>query len=284
MSKKPELTDLSGVGPKLEEKLRAAGIKTVNAMSKADAEKLSAKVDGLSTDGAQKLISAAQELVSATEEKPKKAAEEKPKAAPKKAAEEKPKPAAKKVTEKTPKAPVKKAAEEKPKAAPKKVTEEKPKKRKAEAAVTPLVDQRLLRVAKAQKQRKPEFRHQQAHRWTRVGTRWRKVRGIDNHTRQSQSGRIAMVGPGYRSPRAIRGLHPSGYEEILICKTADLEGLDPDRHAVRIRKQVGLRKRQDIIDKAEALMIHVINPGVPEGVEEEDLFEELEGLDDLEVD
>ncbi|MHA2206902.1 MAG: helix-hairpin-helix domain-containing protein, partial [Candidatus Thorarchaeota archaeon] len=62
MSKKPKLTDLPGVGAKMEEKLREAGIKTVVGMAKAKADKLAAKVEGLSEVGAAKLIDAAEDL------------------------------------------------------------------------------------------------------------------------------------------------------------------------------------------------------------------------------
>jgi nucleotidyltransferase/DNA polymerase involved in DNA repair len=52
MSKKPQLSDISGIGEKLEEKLREAGIKTVLNLSRADAAKLADKVDGLGEKGA----------------------------------------------------------------------------------------------------------------------------------------------------------------------------------------------------------------------------------------
>ena len=93
-----------------------------------------------------------------------------------------------------------------------------------------------------------------------------------------------MVAAGYRSPKAVRGLHPSGYVEIRVERPADLDNLDPDVHAIMIGSSVGQRKRQVIITKAETLMLRVLNPGVPEGFEEEELFSELDGLDDLEVD
>jgi large subunit ribosomal protein L32e len=70
----------------------------------------------------------------------------------------------------------------------------------------------------------------------------------------------------------------------MVHRPADLDVLDPDTHAIRIASSVGLKKRQDILDKAETSMFKVLNPGAPESVVEEDLFEELEGLDDLEVD
>ena len=303
MSKKLPLTDVPGVGPAMEEKLREAGIKTAYSLSKADPAKLAEKVDGLGLTSAENIIKAAQELMP-KEEKPKKetkaekpkvtkeAKEEKPK--PKKEAKaEKPKTKAKK--EEKPKAkkeaakPKKEAKEEKPK--PKKEAKaEKPKtkpkkKEKIESELTgPAIDERLFRLAQAKKKRKPRFRHEQAHRWVRISDSWRKVRGIDSATRVKKGGRIAMVSVGYRSPKAVRGLHPSGYVEALVHKPADLEALDPDVHAVRIASTVGMRKRQTILDKAEAQMFRILNPGVPESISEDDLFEELEGLDDLEVD
>jgi len=88
MSKKPTLTDVPGLGPKMEKKLREAGVKTVAKLSKSAPEKLAGKVDGLSEAGAAKLIDAAQKMVSPPAEKPKKAPK-KPEAKPKKAAKKK---------------------------------------------------------------------------------------------------------------------------------------------------------------------------------------------------
>ena len=268
MSKKPILTDVPGLGPKMEEKLRDAGVKTVAKLSKSVPEKLAAKVDGLSEAGAAKLIAAAQKMVAPPVDKPK---EKKPKKAPKKP-EAKPKKPAKKKVEKKPK-------KSKPKA------KAKPKKRKKEPkTILPrdaLIDQRLLRIAKAKKKKQPKFRHEQAHRWKRVSDSWRKLRGIDSATREKRKGRIAMVSAGYRKPKAIRGMHPSRYKEVYVHRPADIEGLDPDIHAIRISSTVGLRKRQEIIQKADAMLLRVLNPGAPESVGEEDLFTDL---DDLELD
>ncbi len=290
MSKRLPLTEVSGVGPAMEEKLRAAGIKTAYSLSKADPEKLAQKVAGLSVKGAEKIIAAATELM------PKDTPPKVEKKAPKPKDEPKAKePKTKKVTK-----PPKKEVEEKkepPKKteAPKKKPAKKPKQKEEKAKAPkkkeepvevygPTVDQRLFRIGEKKKKRKPKFRHEQAHRWIRVSDRWRKVRGIDSATREKRKGRIAMVSVGYRSPKAVRGLHPSGYVEALVYNTGDLDKLDPDVHAVRIAGTVGMRKRQDILDKAESKMFRILNPGISESVVEDELFEELEGLDDLEVD
>ncbi len=282
MSKRPKLIDIPGLGPKMEEKLREAGIKTVLNLSRAKADKLAAKVSGLSEAGAQKLIAAAQEIIEsaaapkkAPAKGPKKPAEEKPKKAPpkepKKPAEEKPK---KEKAPKKRKAPPKKAPRKKP-ARKEPVREVKPVKRDE------IIASRLFRLAREIRRRQPSFRHEQSHRWVRVKDSWRKVRGIDSATREKRRGRPAMVSAGYRKPRAVRGIHPSGYIEVLVSNASELEGLDPDIHAVRIGGTVGQRKRQEILKRADTMLIRVLNPSVPEVIEEEELFSEL---DDLEVD
>jgi len=259
MSKKPELKDLPGVGPKLEEKLRSAGVKTVLNMSRAKADKLAEKVEGLSESGAAKLIKAAQGLI--PEAAPKKA-EKKPekKAAPKKEAP-------------------KKAEPKKKKAVPKKKPKKAARKKKPKVEVPLRVqntDQRLLNIAQQKKKHKPRFRHEQAHRWIRVSDSWRKLRGIDSATREKRKGRIAMVSSGYRTPKAVRNLHPSLYVEVRVHRASELEELDPDVHAVRIASTVGFRKRQEIMAAADAKLLRVLNPGRGEEIEEEDLFTDLD--------
>ncbi|MGY5864976.1 MAG: 50S ribosomal protein L32e [Candidatus Thorarchaeota archaeon] len=260
MSKKPELKDLPGVGPKLEDKLRAAGIKTVLNMSRASADKLAEKVEGLSESGAAKLIEAAQGLLpdTAPAKKPAKKAEAKPEKKKKAAPKEKPK---------------KKAAPKKKKAPPKK----KKKKPKVEAPLrVQNTDQRILRIAKRKKKHMPQFRHEQAHRWIRVSDSWRRLRGIDSATREKRKGRIQMVESGYRTPKAVRNLHPSLFVEVRVHRPSEIENLDPDVHAVRIGATVGARKRQEIIAAADAKLLRILNPGRSDEIDEEDLFTDLD--------
>ncbi len=254
MSKKPELKDLPSVGPKLEEKLRAAGIKTVLKMSRAKADKLAEKVEGLSENGAAKLIEAAQGLL--------------PDAAPAKK-DEKKKPAKKDEV----KAEKKKTTPKKKKVAPKK----KKKKPKVEVPLrVKNTDQRILRIARKKKKHMPKFRAEGAHRWNRVSDNWRKPRGIDSATREKRKGRIAMVASGYRTPKVVRNLHPSLFVEVRVHNASEVENLDPDVHAVRIAATVGARKRQEILVAADAKTLRVLNPGISDEIGEEDLFTDLD--------
>jgi len=70
-----------------------------------------------------------------------------------------------------------------------------------------------------------------------------------------------MVKVGYRGPRLARGLHPSGFEEVIVRNPEELEKVDPRRQAVRIASSVGRRKRAEIIKRAEELGITVLNAG-----------------------
>jgi large subunit ribosomal protein L32e len=66
--------------------------------------------------------------------------------------------------------------------------------------------------------------------------------------------------PGFGSPVAVRGLHPSGYEDILVHNPAELEGLDAATQAVRIAGAVGMKKREQMQGRAAELGLKVLNP------------------------
>jgi large subunit ribosomal protein L32e len=106
-----------------------------------------------------------------------------------------------------------------------------------------------------------------------VKTSWRQPRGTDNKVRLKLKGYQPQPGSGYRNPRALRGKHPSGYNEVRVHNTDELEALDPDTQAARIAKAVGLRKALLIQDKADELGIIILNP---KRSLEEEILEEIE--------
>jgi large subunit ribosomal protein L32e len=284
--KKTKLSDIDGLGPKTVEKLEEAGIKTISMLSEMTVDELSSKVDGIGETTAQQYIDAAKALVPSIPKR-EKSEKRKPKVEEKKPEVKVEKPP-KKAKKPKPEAPAKvKAPAPKLKKKPKK----KSKKRKAKK-VEPkpelltrqqVVESRAFRLAAAKKHKQPSFRHEQAHRWIRISDSWRKVRGIDSKTREKRKGRPAMPNAGYRKPKIIRGIHPSGYIEVQVYRPSELDKLNPDVHAVRIGSTVGLKKRQDILKKAETLMLRVLNPGAPETVVEEELFSELDMLDEVDI-
>jgi len=113
---------------------------------------------------------------------------------------------------------------------------------------------------------KPEFVRQESWRYKRVKPAWRRPRGIDSKMRIGKKGWPASPNTGYRTPKALRGLHPSGMAEVLVYRVEDLKGLNPEIHAVRIAGSVGRRKKLEIFREAAQLGLKVLNP--PKKVEE----------------
>jgi len=88
---------------------------------------------------------------------------------------------------------------------------------------------------------------------------WRKPRGQHNKQREQRKAKGALPKPGFGSPVAVRGMHPSGFFEVLVHTTEDLEGLNPKTQSIRIAAKVGNRKRALIQEKALAAGLRVLN-------------------------
>ena len=87
--------------------------------------------------------------------------------------------------------------------------------------------------------------------------------GLNSKLRGRYGGRKgggSVVSAGFGSPKAVRGLQPSGYEEVLVYNPAELEKIDEERQAARIASCVGMKKRLAIEDRAKELGIKVLNP------------------------
>lgn len=116
-----------------------------------------------------------------------------------------------------------------------------------------------LRVME-QRRKRPEFVRQESWRYKRLDEAWRRPRGKDSRMRLQKSGAPPLVKVGYRGDRDFRGLHPSGFEEVLVSRPEDLEGIDPSRQAIRIAANVGRLKRIRIAEVAREKGIKILNP------------------------
>ncbi len=136
--------------------------------------------------------------------------------------------------------------------------------------------ERALALRKHLKSKKPKFRRQESWRYKRVSEVWRKPDGIDSKMRRKKRGWPKSVEVGYRGPKAARGLHPSGYAEVLIRTVDDVDMVDPKTQAIRIAHAVGARKRIEITARAREKGVHVLNPREVERPLAEEEVEEAE--------
>jgi len=107
--------------------------------------------------------------------------------------------------------------------------------------------------------RRPAFKRQEWFRYSKLGEKWRKPKGIHSKMKRQLKRRPPMVDIGFRGPVSVRGLHPSGFEEVLVYNVDGLENIDPKVQAVRIGGTVGTKKRIAIEDRAAELGIRVLN-------------------------
>ena len=124
----------------------------------------------------------------------------------------------------------------------------------------------LLKTRKKQKSKKPTFKRTDSHKKKKLDENWRRPRGLQSKLRKRIASKGAVVQVGYGSPRAVRGLHPSGFEDVLVRNPGDLQSIDPAYQAVRIARTVGVRKRQMMEDIAKNREIKILNP-LPVGLE-----------------
>lgn len=111
-----------------------------------------------------------------------------------------------------------------------------------------------------QSKKQPKFRRQEWFRYRRLSkTGYRKPKGKDSKMRKNKKYRSPMARIGYGKISVARGLHPSGFEEVMVHKADQLDGLDPERQAVRIGSTVGNRKRSSIHDRADELGLRILN-------------------------
>ena len=236
-----KLTSLKGIGQSKAEALVNGGYDSIKKIQSASIEELTS-VKGISETVAQSLKDQLGEESHVEPEKKKPAGTQE-----------------KKPAEKPVKEPVKEPA--KPKKTVKKVakkTEKAPYEVKKKPKLSDDV-KKYLTIRKKIKKRTPEFLREEWFRYKRIPKNWRRPDGISSKMRRHYKYRPSVVRVGFRGPKKTRGLHASGFEEVLVYRPSDLEQLNPETQAARIGGSVGTRKRLEIEKKAKELDIRLLN-------------------------
>ena len=129
---------------------------------------------------------------------------------------------------------------------------------KLKPTIEPAV-RRLLDVRRSVASRRPRFVRQEWFRYKRLGEVWRNPHGMHSKLHRHWGYRPNVPSIGYRGPRAVRGLHPSGFREVLIHTVRELDAVDPKVEAVRIAGSVGTRRRTEIQAAADEKGIRILN-------------------------
>ena len=117
-----------------------------------------------------------------------------------------------------------------------------------------------LALRAAQKKATPSFRRTEWFRYKRLSrSGWRKPHGMDNKQRRNYKYRGSLVRVGHGKVSAASGLHPSGFQEVMIHNAAELDQMDAETQAARVGSTVGGRKRENIHSRADELGIRVLN-------------------------
>jgi large subunit ribosomal protein L32e len=247
------LTKVKGIGQAKAEQIYKNGFDSLEKLKKSSLEDF-VKIEGITETLAKELVKS---FGGKTE--------------PKKVEKQKPKPEIKKEPKMTTETKEGKVLEKKPETkkelkAKKPPKEEKETVEEAEEGYKvkkkPKLDaetKKRLSLRKEIKKRTPTFLREEWFRYKRIPHNWRRPDGITSKMRINLKYRPSKVRVGFRGPKEVRGLHSSGFEEIIVFNANDLDKIDPDTQAARIGSSVGTKKRMDIEKKAEELNIRILN-------------------------
>ena len=126
----------------------------------------------------------------------------------------------------------------------------------------------LLELRTKIKSKKSDFIRQDYQRRKRLGRKlnWRKPKGIHSKIRHHLKGRRKMPSPGYKSPFKVRGLHQSGLKIVNISSVSHIDKIKKDTEGIVISRQVGMKKKFEILKRAKEAGITILNANIDEQI------------------
>ncbi len=92
--------------------------------------------------------------------------------------------------------------------------------------------------------KKMRFQRKDANKKLRIGSSWRRPKGLHNKRRLQKSGHAKIVKPGFKKAVGL------GKETVSVSNTKDLQDLNPKKHELNILK-VSKKKKLEIISEAK---------------------------------
>ena len=118
---------------------------------------------------------------------------------------------------------------------------------------------KLLALRNKQKRKRSQFVVRESKLYPRMKKKWKFPYGTSSSVRQRHRGLPALVSIGYGSPKAVRGLHSSGLEKVLVHNQEELLAIDPKKQGAVISSTLGNRKRLEILRLAVEKKIRILN-------------------------
>lgn len=122
---------------------------------------------------------------------------------------------------------------------------------------------RLLKIRAEKKRKKPKFKRQETWKLKRFKNhpKWRRPRGKRSKMRTKEGAKPKLPSIGYRSPKEVRGFHPSGLKEVRVENLFDVEKVDAET-IVRISGRIGNRKKIEVVKALHEKKIRMCNPSI----------------------
>lgn len=110
-------------------------------------------------------------------------------------------------------------------------------------------DEKLMEQRIKTKRRKPSYIRQDAHKKPKLGTSWRRPKGLQSKMRLGKRGYNKMPEIGYGSPKKVRYMTRRALLPVNVRNPDELGLLDPAVNEIVVGN-VGKRKKVEIIKKA----------------------------------